>query len=234
MNYDQFRTIWHEALDEAGLLPFPPWPSEAVDLRWMSRTYSIHVSLRSVHRAGPFGINAGLSWKWSAALAARSATTEEDLLMELLGRDGYYLVTEQPWLRVDLTLRATLPLDSPLPMPGADAWRRWAAEVAARLPPLLPIDCADTEDPFEDGPGLRVLSARDEPEARLRCDPDGRMYLTGVYLSAWQGIDLPRQWDNSDREPDDWPNDDLADFAARVRRALQEWEECLGCLHQPE
>lgn len=40
MNYDQFRIVWHEALGEAGLLPFPPWPSEAVDLRWMSRTYS--------------------------------------------------------------------------------------------------------------------------------------------------------------------------------------------------
>ena len=48
MNYDQFRTIWHEALGEAGLLPFPPWPSEAVDLRWTSLTYSIGVSLRGV------------------------------------------------------------------------------------------------------------------------------------------------------------------------------------------
>jgi hypothetical protein len=125
-----------------------------------------------------------------------------------------------------------VPLDSPLPMPRADAWRRWAAEVAARLSPLLPIDCTEAEYPVEDGYRSRVLSARDEPEARLRCDPDGRLYLTGVYLPAWQGIDLPRQWDNSDREPDDWPDDDLADFAARVRRALQEWEECLGCLHQ--
>ncbi|MBN1978014.1 MAG: hypothetical protein JW918_11500 [Anaerolineae bacterium] len=74
------------------------------------------------------------------------------------------------------------------------------------LPPLLPTDCADTEDPLEDGPGLRVLSARDEPESRLRCDPDGGLYLTGVYLPAWQGIDLPRQWDNSDRELDGWPS----------------------------
>ena len=26
MNYDLFRTLWHEALDAAGLLPHPLWP----------------------------------------------------------------------------------------------------------------------------------------------------------------------------------------------------------------
>ena len=229
MNYDQFRTVWHEALDEAGLLPFPPRPAEAVDLRWTSRTYSIHVSLRGVQRAGLFHISAGLSWKWRAALAARSATTEEDLLMELLGRDGYYLVTEQPWLRVDVTLRATLPVDSPLPMPDAGAWSRWVAEVTTRLAPFLPISGMD-EDEVE----VDALSWRAEPAARLHCDPDGQLYLTGVELSAWQGIDLPRQWDNPDRPPDRRPDAQLTDFAGRVRRALQEWEDCLRYLHQEE
>jgi hypothetical protein len=231
MNYDLFRKLWHEALETASLVNLPFQPIENVELEGMNRTHEITVALSGAQPASPFYVTATLSWRWDAALSARSATTEEDLLVEILGRDGYYLVTEQPWLRVDVVLNATVPLDSPLPMLGADAWRRWAAEVAARLPPLLPIDCADTEDPFEDGPGLRVLSSRDEPEIRLRCDPDGGLYLTGVYLPAWQGIDLPRQWDNSDREPDDWPDDDLADFAARVRQALQEWEGCLVHLH---
>jgi len=27
MNYDEFRTLWHEALDAAGLLPHPLWPT---------------------------------------------------------------------------------------------------------------------------------------------------------------------------------------------------------------
>jgi hypothetical protein len=71
-----------------------------------------------------------LSWRWDALQTARTATREEDVLEELLGRDGYNLVTERPWLRVDVTLRATLPLDSPLPMPGAEAWRRWVAEAS--------------------------------------------------------------------------------------------------------
>jgi len=67
---------------------------------------------------------------------------------------------------------------------------------------------------------------------KLHCDPDGQLYLTGVELSAWQGIGLPRQWDDPKRPPDRWPDAQLADFAGRVRRALQEWEDCLGYLHQ--
>ena len=227
MNYDQFRAIWHEALEVAGLLPFPPFPSETVELRWMSREYSINVSLRSVQRAGPFHIIARLSWKWDAALSARTATTEEDLLVEVLGEDGYYLVTEQPWLRVDVTLRAMLPMDSPLPMPDADAWSRWAAEVTTRLAPCLPIMGMDESEIEPD-----TLSWRGEPTARLQCDSDGQLYLTRVELSAWQGIDLPRQWDNPDRTPDDWPDVQLADFAGRLHQALQEWEKCLERLHR--
>ena len=227
MNYDQFRAIWHEALEAAGLLPFPPFPSETVELRWMSREYSISVSLRRIPQAGPFHVTARLKWKWDAAQAARTSTTEEDLLVEILGQDGYYLVTEQPWLRVDIELRATLPMDSPLPMPDADAWRRWIAEVTPRLGPLLPMMGMD-EDEIEPA----ALSWRGEPIAQLRCDSDGQLYLTGVELPAWQGIGLPRQWDNPDRPRDDWPDVQLADFAGRLYRALQEWEECLEYLHQ--
>jgi hypothetical protein len=132
---------------------------------------------------------------------------------------------------VDVTLNASLPMDSPLPMPEADTWRRWAAEVNARLSPLLPIESEDDQHLMGDEYGLRVLSSRSEPTAQLSCDPDtGRLYLTRVELSAWQGIDLPRQWNNSDREPDPPPEAQLADFAERVYHALQEWEVCLKYL----
>ncbi|HUW09875.1 MAG TPA: hypothetical protein VM537_09095 [Anaerolineae bacterium] len=227
MNYDQFRTLFHEALDAAGLMPALPQSLEAVSLGRMRRTYETIVEL-GAPQPRPFYVTATLSWEWDAALAARSATTEEGLLTELLGRDGYSLVTERPWLRVGVRLTASLPTDAPIPMPEAGAWRRWAAKVQARLAPLLPIQSEDDEY------GLRVLSARSEPEARLRCDPDtGRLYLTRVELSAWQGIDLPRQWDNPDREPDPWPEPQLADLAGRVRSALQAWEKCLRYLRMP-
>ena len=110
-------------------------------------------------------------------------------------------------------------------MPDADAWRRWTAEVTTRLAPFLPTGDG------EDDQGRPVLCWCGEPTAQLRCDPDtGRLYLTGVELSAWQGIDLPRQWDNPDRQPDPWPDAQLADLASRVRQALQMWEECLSYL----
>ena len=148
--------------------------------------------------------------------------------MELLGRDGYYLVTEQPWLRVDIILRATLPMDAPMSMPDAGVWRRWAAEVTTRPAPFLPVGGGEVDQ------GEPALCWRGEPTARLQCDPDdGQLYLSGVELSAWQGIDLPRQWDNPDRQPDPWPEAQLAEFAERVRRVLQVWEECLGLLRLP-
>ncbi len=137
MNYDQFCALWHEILNEAGLLELSsgPRPSETIDLGDMACMYRIFVERYQLQRAGPFHITAELSWRWDALQTARTAIREEDVLEELLGRDGYYLVTERPWLRVDVTLRANLPLDSPLPMPGAEAWRRWVAEVTARLAP---------------------------------------------------------------------------------------------------
>jgi hypothetical protein len=224
MNYDQFRTLFHEALETAGLAHVPFRPIETVELDGIGRTYEITVTPGGAQRAGPFHVTATLGWRWGAALAARSVTSEEDLLTEILGRDGYYLVTEQPWLRVDVTLNATLPWDAPLPLPGANAWSRWMVKVTARVLPILPTE--SDEDEYE----RRVLSSCGEPEARLRCSPAGHLFLAGVHLPAWQGIDLPRQWDNSDREPDPWPDEQLAGFMDRVREALEEWEGCLKYL----
>jgi len=231
----EFRTLFEEALDAAGLMPSLPHPMEAISLDGMSRTYKTIVVLGE-QEIRPFYVTATLSWEWDAALAARSATTEEDLLIEVLGQDGYYLVTQRPWLRVDVALSATLPADSPIPLPDSSAWRRGAAEVASRLSPFLPIESEEDDHgpALSSSNGLVVLSSRSKPAARLRCDPDsGRLYLTRVELSAWQGIDLPRQWDNPDRRSDPWPEAQLADFAGRVCQALQVWEDCLGHLHSP-
>jgi hypothetical protein len=94
-----------------------------------------------------------------------------------------------------------------------------------RLEPFL-----STRDE-EDDQGRPALCWCGELIAQLQCAPDtGRLYLTHVELLAWQGIDLPRQWDNPDRQPDSWPDVQLADFADRVRQALQMWEECLSYL----
>lgn len=230
MNYDMFRTLWHEALATARLATLSFRPSETVELDGMSRTYKITVALSRTQQISPFYLTATFDWRWGAAHWARSATTEEDLLVEILGQDASYLITAQPWLRMNVTLAATVPLGSPLPMPGDTAWRRWMAALEARLFPLLPIDCKHGESLSEDGQRPQMLSAREEPEVRVRCEPNGRLCLNGVYLSAWQAIDLPRQWDDPAREPDDWPEKTLADLASRVRQALHEWEGSLQIL----
>jgi hypothetical protein len=222
MNYDDFRTLWHEAASAAGLLPYPARPAETIDLRRMNRRYSVTIPMHDMNRARPFYVTAGLSWQWDALHSARTATTEEDVLIELLGQDGCDLVTERPWLRVDITLYATLPVYAPLPLPDASAWRRWAGEVTRRLASLLPTESPDVEEEQSS-----LLSWRGDPGARLQCATDGQLWLTGVSLPAWQGIELSRQWDNPDREPDFETESQLADFCGRLSRALKEWAHCL-------
>ena len=77
-----------------------------------------------------------------------------------------------------------------------------------------------------------VLSWRGDPEAKVQCAPDGRLYLTGVELSAWQGISLPRHWDDPDREPDEEPDAQLADLVGRVWKALRAWERSVRHLQK--
>ena len=230
MNYNDFSAIWHEALSAAGLLPFPPRPTETIDVRGMSRKYSMIVLAHELRRARPFHVAAQLSWRWDALQSARTATTEEDLLIELLGQDAYDLVTQRPWLRVDVTLSATLPVDTPLPMPDAGSWQRWAREIEHRLAPLLPAELPD----MQGGQGSDLLFWRSNPVARLQCGPDGQLYLTGVELPSWQGIELPRQWDNPDRPRDRGTEAQLASLCAWLRASLQVWEDCLQHLKSQE
>jgi hypothetical protein len=223
MDYDTFRALWHETLSAAGLSPFIPWPTETIDVRGMNRTYRIYVSPPGMRSTRPFTVTATLSWRWDALHAARSATTEEGLLTELFGRVGYDLVTERPWLRVDVTLNATLPYDAPLPMPNAGAWQRWTEHVTRRLEPLLPAEVPYFEDEGEE----TILFWRGDPEARLQCRPGGQLYLTGVELPSWQGIELHRQWDSPDRPQDDDTEEQLESLFEWVRASLEAWAECL-------
>jgi hypothetical protein len=221
MNYEEFRAAWSEALTEAGTWSYIGPPSDTVDLERMSRTYQVYVHLGHSQEVKPFHVSASLSWTWDALQAARTATTEEDALMLFLGDEGRHQDTERPWLRVDVTLSATLPWGSPLSLPEPTRWRAWLADVTARLDPLLSTD-SETRDEK-----MAVFAHRSEPEAEVQPAADGQLYLTGVKLSAWEGIDLPRQWDDPDREQDEDPCDQLADFAERVWEAMEEWNQSL-------
>ena len=223
MDYDGFRVLWHKALFATGLLSPSVWPTETVDLRSMDRKYSIIIHMHDMERVRPFHVAVELSWRWDVLQSARTATREEDLLVELLGEDGYYLVTERPWVRIDATLSATLPRDAPIPMPDAGLWQRWTREVAQRMSPLMPVEQPEVRADR----GAVLLFWRDDPVARGVCSPDGRLHLTGVELSAWQGIELSRQWDNSDRPPDYGTEAQLDSFCRWLCASLKVWEESL-------
>ena len=75
-----------------------------------------------------------------------------------------------------------------------------------------------------------ALGVQKELLARLQRRPDGRLYLTAVELPAWQGIELPRQWDNPERLQDERTEVQLASFCEWVRESLQVWEESLRYL----
>jgi hypothetical protein len=221
MNYDLFRSAWQTALTAAHLQTLS-FPTETIVLRTMARAYKNYVSLGMLFPASRFTISAELSWEWDALMSARSETVEEDMLMQLLGDEPWDTSTEPPWLRVDVVLHATRPLNEPMPMPSPPAWRHWVAQVRSRIEDLLP-----SRHEAEDGspPGL---SWRGEPEARLICQLDGELALAAVELPAWQGIILPRQWDNADRAwNEEAPDEQLSDLFQRVARALQIWEASL-------
>jgi hypothetical protein len=227
MNYEQFRAVWNQALTEAGVGPHLFPPAETVDLGNMDRTYQVYIHLPPSQEVKPFHVTARLSWTWDALQAARTATTEEDALMLFLGDERRWEDTERPWLRVDVRLRATLPRGSTLPLPQPTRWRDWLADVNERLEPLLSTGWETGDDE------LIVLAHRGEPEAEVRLAADGQLSLARVSLSAWEGINLPRQWDDPDRQRDEHPYDQLADFIERVWEAMEEWNQSSARLLPP-
>ncbi|WP_159397605.1 hypothetical protein [Sorangium cellulosum] len=84
---------------------------------------------------------------------------------------------------------------------------------------------------MDEGDGsVAILAWQDDPSVRLVCGPAGELRLHAIELSAWQAIDLPRRWDDPDRERDEPPYAQLAALLARVRSSLFAWMEVLDHL----
>ena len=229
MRYEEFKTAWDVALRESRL-PSTGQSVEELDLRTMDRRYEVHAEPLNGQGLKPFHITAKFSWQWTASLTARTATTEEDNLMSLLGTElPPNLATDRPWLRVDITLHASAPYEKPLPFPTKNAWARWGREVIERLERSEPVVPEDNVRETPEGQ-LQILAWSGQPEVQAICGADGELRLEGVKLSAWQAIELPRQWDDSEREPDEDPHEQLRDMFGRVKASLHAWMEVMDHL----
>ncbi len=231
MNHESFRSAFEAALRSSGLRVFGLGGEEQLELQKLDRIYRTAVEPIGGQDAEPFFVTAWLSWRWSALQTARANTTEEDVVTEMFGRDDRAAIgTEKPWIRIDITLKATLPYGKPMPMPPPPAMQQWFHETMTRLEQIEPLTPEEQVRDDEDG-RLAVLGWQQaEPQVHALCRPSGDLVLDGVELGAWQAIELPRILDDPDHEPDPGPEEQLRAMFGRIRAALAAWMQALDHL----
>ncbi len=230
MTYEQLRELWTTTLRASRLQVHGAHDiDETLDARTLDRTVSSIVA--SPLRAEPFTATATFAWRWTALHTARTITTEEDLLAEVLRRDhATRSHTRRPHLRLDIGLRATLPWGAPLALPLPAVWAAWARAVMRTLETHVPLVPAERARETRRG-DLEVLAGLGEPTARVACARDGALLLTSIGVDAWQLIDLARVWSDPDRRPDPEVGPQLAAMFTRVGAALDAWARLTGELH---
>jgi hypothetical protein len=229
VTYEEFRAAWDSALRESKLSMIGLHGQEKLDLRSLDRTYKMYVEPLGGQDAEPFFVTATLSFRWDVLNTARTNTKEEDMLMTLYGPDGVPKHrTSKPYVRVDITLNATVSEGKKLPMPSTLAWASWAEEVMGRLEDIEPL--TPIEKVRENRAGnLEVLAWHGEPKAEVSVEPDGELRLTAVRISGFQLMETPRVFDIGEK-PDRVPHKDLRDMFRRVRASLIAWMQSLDHL----
>jgi len=225
MNYEAFKLAFMAALRESGLPVTGSEGEERIDTRTLDREFVVYVAPIGCSLSPPWYVSGSASFRWDALLTARMATREEDVLVELHGRESATgIETEQPWVRVNIVLRAGLEWGKSLPMPDEAAWKGWFVETRGRLEEVERIV---SDDVVREIPGQlpAILAWQGDPEIKVRCDDDGALLLEQIRIDAFQIIELPRQWDDPDRKPDADPSDALVDLFERVKAALHAWSE---------
>ncbi|MFZ5890013.1 MAG: hypothetical protein ACOY0T_03010 [Myxococcota bacterium] len=230
MDYDCFRAVWNNALLESRLPTIGLHASETLDTRTLDRSHTVYVEPLGCQDARAFHVSATLSWSWHALHTARATTRDDDVLTEMLGRDGAEgLETEKPYIRVDIKLTARAPYGQPLPMPSKAAWANWAPETMGRLETTEPL--APNPDTRVNRMGmLEILAWKEQPKVTAVCAPTGDLLLEAVEISAGQIVELPRVRDGSDETPDSGPDDELAELFSRVRASLTAWMQAVDQL----
>lgn len=230
MNYDEFKQVFLGALRESGLptIGYPP-SEEVLDLRSTDRTLAVYVEPLDHDVGRPFHVSGKVSFRWCALQAARTRTSEEDLVAEILGEDARDEETERPWLRVDVSIRAGLEWCKGIPMPPPATWATWSREALGRLEAIERLVSEDVLRERDDGYHA-VLAWQGEPEVKATCNALGELRLEAISVSAFQGIDLPRQWSDDEREPDEPPHEQVRAMFDRLKAALHAWGEVMDHL----
>lgn len=233
MRYEEFRSAWDDALRESKLSMIGLWGEETLNLRTTSRSYEVHVEPFDGQDAEPFFVAATMSFRWDALNTARTATREEDMLIEVFGREAAYdLDTERPWLRIDIKLNAALTHGKPIPMPPTQAWAKWIQETMGRLEDVEPLTPDEKVRENDEG-NLEILAWQGTPTARVSCTPEGDLLLEAVSISAMQLMHTPRIFDNPNKEPDEPVYGQLQEMFHRVRASLLAWMQALDHLKRP-
>jgi hypothetical protein len=230
MDYDEFKSSIMAALHESRLPILGLAPGEVLDLHGLQRTFTVGVEPLDPDIGKPFHVAATISFRWDAIQTARTLSCEEDLLVELLGReDAQDIETERPSLRVDVKLHASLEWGKGLPMPAPATWAKWSREALGRLEKIEPLISEDVVRESADGYHA-ILGWQGDPEMKVTCNGLGELRLGSICVKAFQMIDLPRKWDDPEREADEDPHEQLRAMFARVRAALYAWAEVMDHL----
>ena len=218
MRYDEFRDRLQDCLREAGLFfKDVDRPIETVDLGDTDRRWKVYIGRSAPQKADPFFVSAKIGLGWDPIAAALSYTCEEDLLTELLGRKEPSPKTEPRLVCVDMDLYATLPYDSTTPMPDPLVFGAWTTSIGEKLDNLLP-------ETKERRGHIAVMGYLGGVEVQARSIAGVSLALTGISLSGFRMVRVPRIWDDPQRrEAEKDASKELNRLARRFKGALDEW-----------
>jgi hypothetical protein len=226
VRYAEFRDQLEAALRQEGLFfTGANRRSEKIDLADTVRSWKVHVFRAGPDDTEPFYVSAAIGFKWSPVDAARAHTTEEDLLIDLVGRRGRLPRTAPRWMRVDLSMHASLPYGATTEIPESSLFGAWTTAVVERA------NAAFAEVRTKDQRVLAVRGGHGDLELHARCDSQGVVSLSGIALSAFRIVRVPRAWDSPERrtaEAD--PARELGRLARTFRAAIDDWGQSIAAL----
>ena len=217
MRYEVFRDRVEHALRDAGVSFLDLSRKETLELPALARTYEIAIELDERQQARPFHVAGSIEFRWDPFQIARSYTTEEDLLTELLGRKMSEHETKPRWQRVEMRLQANLPDGSTVSMPDSRVWTSWTTRVARLRARLVPVEAAEDEDGQS-----TVAGWRGDVAVRATCSDDGVLLLHGLEIATFQVVSPSRARDDTAKRGDDISGQ-LDQLARRFRIAFDEW-----------